>query len=274
MEIKILSPQWGHEHLDITDFLHEIKNAGYDGIDTWIPLDPIGKSELLNGLQALELNMVSHQHRAAGSTFARFKTSFLNELFACAESAPLLINSHTGKDYFTLEQNIALVDIAAEFTSKTGILVAHETHRGRLGYSPQSMSEVFKLRPEIQLTADLSHWVCVTESMLENFEPVLDETLKRSIHIHARVGFEQGPQVADPTDPHWHYALDKFLGWWDKIITTNAESGRSILPITTEFGPEPYMPKAPFSIHPAADQFKINCFIKDLLIKRYDQFYS
>lgn len=269
MNIRILSPQWGHEHLDITNFLQKIKNAGYDGIDTWIPLDPGEKRALFNGLQELELDMVSHQHRAAGSTFAKFRTSFLKELITCAEPMPLLINSHTGKDYFKMEQNIALVDMAAEFTSKTGILVAHETHRGCLGYSPQSMSEVFKLRPDIQLTADLSHWVCVTESMLENFEPVLAETFKRSIHIHARVGFEQGPQIADPTDPHWHYALEKFLGWWDKIVTSNAESGRPILPITTEFGPEPYMPKAAFSILPAADQFKINCFMKDLLRKRY-----
>jgi hypothetical protein len=34
MKIKILSPQWGHEHLDMATFLAKIKNAGYDGVDT------------------------------------------------------------------------------------------------------------------------------------------------------------------------------------------------------------------------------------------------
>ena len=274
MRIKILSPQWGHEHLDIAVFLTKIKKAGYDGIDTWIPLDSEEKRILFDGLQSLELDMISHQHRAEGSTFAKFKVSFLKELTACAEAAPLLINSHTGKDYFTMEQNLELVDIAAEFTYKTGILVAHETHRGRMGYSPQTMSEVFKLRPEIPVTADFSHWVCVTESMLENFNLVVDDAIKRSRYIHARVGFEQGPQVSDPAAPEWRYALEKFLGWWDKIVAANAESGTLILPVTTEFGPEPYMPKTPFSSDPLADQFKVNCYMKDLLTQRYDRYRS
>ena len=271
MKIKILSPQWGHEHLDIATFLSKIKNAGYDGIDTWIPLDPANKRTLFDYLQQHEMYIVSHQHRAEGSTFKDFKSSFIKELYECAEPGPLLINSHTGKDYFSLEQNLELVDAADEFSAKTGIAVAHETHRGRLGYSPQITNEVFKLRPDFKITADLSHWVCVTESMLENFKDIVDEAIKRSIHIHARVGFEEGPQVADPAAPEWKYALDNFLAWWDSIVAVNAQSGREILPITTEFGPEPYMPKAPNSDKPLADQFAINCFMKDLLIKRYHQ---
>jgi hypothetical protein len=227
---------------------------------------------LFNHLQLHEMYVVSHQYRAEGSTFAKFKTSFLKELHECAEPCPLLINSHTGKDYFKLKQNLELVDIATEFTTKTGILVVHEIHRGRLGYSPQMMAEVFKLRPHIRVNADLSHWVCVTESMLDNFKAIVDDTIRHTSYIHARVGFEQGPQVADPAAPEWRYALEVFLGWWDKIISANAASGRELLPITTEFGPPPYMPKTPFSGKPLADQFKVNCFMKALLDRRYRQY--
>ncbi|HVK97745.1 MAG TPA: hypothetical protein VM368_08005, partial [Flavisolibacter sp.] len=240
METKILSPLWGHEHLPLTDFLDKIRQSGYDGIDTWVPDNAADKKILYDYLQQHEMHIVTHQHQAAGSTFEEFKNSFLKNLHTCAEPNPILINSHTGKDFFTIEQHLQLIDIAFEFSAKNGITVAHETHRGRLGYSPQMMQELFAARDSFSITADFSHWVCVTESMLENFSTTVDEAIKRSRHIHARVGFEEGPQVPHPAAPEWKYALEKFLSWWDQIVKTNADNGIKILPITTEFGPQPY----------------------------------
>lgn len=272
MKIKILSPQWGHEHLPIRQFLDKIRTNGYDGVDTWIPQNQDDKRILFDYLQKHEMHIVSHQHRAAGNTFKEFKASFIENLQECAEPGPLLINSHTGRDYFSFAQNLELVDAAQEFSAKTGIRVVHETHRGRLGYSPQMTSEFFAARPDFRITADFSHWVCVTESMLENFTAILNEAITRSSYIHARVGFEQGPQVADPRAPEWTYALNKFLSWWDQIVSENAQKDCDILPVTTEFGPEPYMPKVSFSNRPMVNQFEINCYIKDLLINRYRHF--
>lgn len=269
MEIKILSPQWGHEHIKLETFLEKIRCAGFDGIDTWLPADKLQKRILFNYLQQHELYIVTHQHQATGNTFKEFMVSFVKNLHSCADPGPLLINSHTGRDYFSFEQNLALVDAAQEFSEKTGIAVCHETHRGRLGYSPQMISQFFESRGNFCITADFSHWVCVTESMLENFEPVLDEAIKRTRHIHARVGFEQGPQVADPMAPEWKYALDHFLVWWDKIVSVNIKAGRQVLPISTEFGPVPYMPAIPYTLQPLADQFNVNCSMKDLLNNRY-----
>jgi len=269
MEIKILSPQWGHEHLELKTFLDKIKAAGYDGIDTWIPDNLADKRTLFDYLQQHEMYMVSHQHRAEGSTFKKFKESYIKNLYECAEPSPLLINSHTGRDYFSLQQHLELVDAAQEFSAKTGITVAHETHRGRLGYSPQMISTVFELRSDFCITADFSHWVCVTESMLENFTGIVDEAIRRSRYIHARVGFEQGPQVPDPRAPEWKYALDWFVDCWDKIAAVNKQLNCKILPITTEFGPAPYMPAIPFTGELVADQFTVNCFMKDLLKNRY-----
>ena len=47
--------------------------------------------------------------------------------------------------------------MAAEFSVKNNIRVVHETHRGRLGFSPYNAKELFNLRPEMKVTADLSH---------------------------------------------------------------------------------------------------------------------
>ena len=271
MKIKILSPLWGHEHLLLKTFLDKIRRAGYEGVDTWIPQDVADKRLLFDYLQRHELTIVTHQHRASGSTFKKFRSSFIRNLRECAEPVPLLINSHTGRDYFSLEQNLELVDAAQEFSEKTGILVVHETHRGRLGYSPQMTGEAFRKRKDLRITADFSHWVCVTESMLENFADIVDEAILRSRHIHARVGFEEGPQVADPRAPEWKYAVDKFLVWWDRIIATNNKAGCTIFPVTTEFGPVPYMPVLPFSKKPLANLFEINCYMMGLLRERYIQ---
>lgn len=269
MEVKILSPLWGYEHLEFKTFLDKIKAIGYDGFDIWIPDKKSEKKLLFDYLQQHEMYIVAHQHAAQGSTFKMFKSSFVKNLYTCAEPEPLLINSHTGRDYFTLDQNVELLDAAQEFSEKTGITVVHETHRGRFGYSPQAMEIILNMRNNIKLTADFSHWVCVTESMLENFMDTLNEAIARTRHVHARVGYEQGPQIPDPRAPEWDYALQTFLSWWDKIVDVNQKIGTEVLTFTTEFGPVPYMPILPFTGEPVADQFEINCFMKDLLNKRY-----
>lgn len=272
MTIKILSPLWGHEHLPLKSFLKKVKEAGYDGVDTWLPDNTADKKLLFDLLQKHEMCLVSHQHEAQGATFKKFKADYLKNLRLCAQPGPLLINSHTGRDYFSFEENLELVDAAQEFSDKTGISVVHETHRGRIGYSPQMITRFFERRKQFLITADFSHWVCVTESMLDNFGSIVQEAMDRSRHIHARIGYEQGPQVSDPRAPEWQYAVGKFLGWWDQIVAANSKLNTRILPITTEFGPPPYMPTLPFTKKPVSDQFELNCFIKDLLLKRYAHF--
>jgi sugar phosphate isomerase/epimerase len=269
MKIKILSPLWGHEHIPLKAFLQKVKDAGYDGVETWLPDNAADKKLLFDFMQKNEMHLVCHQHEARGNTFSEFKDSYVKNLGLCAEPAPLLINSHTGKDYFTFDQNLELVDAAQEFSDKTGVTVVHETHRGRVGYSPKAMAEFFEARKRFGITADFSHWVCVTESMLDNFEVIVDEAIRRSRYIHARIGYEQGPQVNDPRAPEWQYAVGKFFHWWDRIVAANNALNTAILPITTEFGPSPYMPTVPFSKRPLSDQFEVNCYMKDLLYKRY-----
>ncbi len=269
MDIKLLSPLWGQEHLELKDFLQKVCKRGYDGIDTWVPSDLPNKRLLLNYLNQHELCLVTHQHEAEGSTFNKFRASFARNLRNCAALHPLLINSHTGRDYFSIAQQLDLIATAQDISAKTGIRILHETHRGRLGYSPQMISELFEKDPDFLITADFSHWVCVTESMLENFTATLKQAIIRSRHIHARVGFEQSPQVPDPRAPEWKYALGHFLSWWDEIVAVNKKLDTKILTITTEFGPPPYMPVNPFSAEPLADHVEINSFMLDLLRERY-----
>ena len=121
----------------------------------------------------------------------------------------------------------------------------------------------------MQITADISHWVCVTESFLENFEDEVIEAVKRAEHIHARVGFTEGPQVPDPRLPYWQNEVQFFLGLWEKILKHHQSIGAAAFTITPEFGPPPYMWTNTHDNSPVANQWDINLYMKDLLKEKF-----
>lgn len=269
MKVKILSPLWGHEHLNIIVFLDSIREAGYDGIDTALPADVAERKRLLDYLQKHDMYIVTHEWQAEANDFTNFKEAYKKRLYDCASCNPVLINSHTGRDYYSVAQNLEVIDIAQEVSEKTGIAIAHETHRGRIGYGPYVIKDYFEARPAFKITADFSHWVCVSESYLENFSESVSEAVKRTLHVHARVGYPEGPQIPDPRAPEWSDAVTHHLVWWDKIVNNALVQNREILTFTTEFGPPPYLHTMPFTNKPVADQYEINCYMKDLLNERY-----
>ncbi|MBE0655536.1 MAG: sugar phosphate isomerase/epimerase [Bacteroidales bacterium] len=269
MEIKLLCPQWGHEHLDIEAFFEKLKKAGYDGVDTWLPENASERKSFLRLLDEYDLIMISHQHQANGDTIDKYCKSFEYYLNLCLESDPVLINSHSGRDYFTLEQQIKVLEVAEKFSEENNIRIAHEIHRGRIGYSPMNAGDLFKAIPGMKITADFSHWVCVTESYLENFENVVEQAVKRTEHIHARVGFPEGPQIPDPRSPFWKEPVDFFLKLWERIIQYQRSIGTETFTITPEFGPQPYMWTSLKDNSPVADQWEINLFMKDLLKENF-----
>lgn len=272
MELKILCPQWGQEHLDTEAFFTKVKEAGYDGVDTWIPENRDQRKNFIRLLSKYDLVMVSHQHQANGNTIDEFCKSFEYYLNLSLESNPILINSHSGRDYFTLEEQLQVIDTAENFAVKNNIRIAHETHRGRIGFGPVNSRELFRRRPNMKITADLSHWVCVTESFLENFKEEVDEAIRRSEHIHARVGFTEGPQIPDPRIPFWNQQVKFFLKLWERILIYQQSIGTEIYTITAEFGPPPYMWTSLKDNSPLADQWDINVFMKDLLRENFSHF--
>jgi len=263
MQILILGTQWGFENLAFEDFIIKIKEAGFDGVDTWIPEQSRERKNFLRLLNEYRLPVVCHQHQAKGNNIIEFCRSFEYYLNLCMECGPILINSHSGRDHFNINDQLRVIDVANEFSVKNNIRVVHETHRGRIGFSPYNAKELFELRPEMKVTADLSHWVCVTESYLQHCTDIVNETITRTEHIHARVGYPEGPQVPDPRAAEWQEATSIFLDWWIRILDHKRMRGEKTFTITPEFGPPPYMLTVPSTKQPIADQFELNCFIKD-----------
>lgn len=105
-------------------------------------------------------------------------------------------------------------------------------------------------------TADLSHWTCVSESILEDQSDIINEVSSRSNHLHARVGYEEGPQVPDTRSKEWNKHLEIFIEWWQSIVDRAIANRKEYITITHEFGLTAY---TVMKNKPISDIFEINC---------------
>ncbi|MET0298534.1 MAG: hypothetical protein ABW036_02200 [Flavitalea sp.] len=279
MELKVLCTRWGSANLSMEEFIEKVLEAGYDGIDTWLPESYNDRELLMKLTEQHKLLVVIQQHQAAGNTIDSFCDDFRTHLNEAGSYSPYLINSHSGRDFFSLEDQQRVLDVADEFSASRGIPVSHETHRGRIGYAPWNAIQHFTTRKDMKVTADISHWVCVTESLLEEFREALDSLVKRTAHIHARVGFAQGPQIPDPTAPHWKTEVDFHVAFWKRIFAYRIKKKladskgieKEFITITPEFGPAPYMWINPSDGKPVADQWTSNLKMMKLVRKAFNE---
>ncbi len=265
MKLLFFCPMWGMAHLPLNESLRKIKAAGYDGVEFGCILNGVDKQQLLDLCSELDLLLIMQQYAAAGENIAEYIKDYDAHLRYMAGFQPVFINSQTGRDYYTAEQNIAILEVARTIEKETGIKIVHETHRGKFAYSPLLTLDYIKELPYLRLTGDFSHFCVVSESLLENQEDILHQIIPHVDHIHARIGHPQGAQVTDPRLPEWQAALEQHIKWWKAILDHHRQAGSPQLTITAEFGPAPYMPAVPFTQLPLASQWDINLYMTTLL---------
>jgi len=269
LQLKILATNWGFDGT-LKEYITRVKQEGYDGIETWWPMDEKELNELAELLDKNNLR-AGFLCGAQDINYTEHLNFFKKMVDAAATNTlikPLYINCHSGRDYFSYEQNKTFIDHTIALSKKTGIKILHETHRSRIMYSAPAGRNYFDKIADLRITFDVSHWCNVSESLLANQPETIKIAIERTDHIHARIGHPEGPQVNDPRAPEWKDALDAHLAWWDKIVELKKASGE-LITILTEFGPADYMPTEPYTKKPLADQWGINVFMKDLLRKRY-----
>lgn len=269
MQIKFFCPKWGSENSSWDNFCEKVKESGFDGIETPIPFDGVEQQEITTALKKHGLLLIGQYYQSFEKDLALHKENFKKHVENIAALRPLLIDSQTGKDYFTPAQNRELFQLAKQVTEATGILIAHETHRNKALFAAHIAKELLTGNPDMVITADFSHWCCVSESLLEQQKDAVDLAISRTVHIHARVGHVESAQVSDPRAPEWQLEVEAHLAWWDKIVDNRLNQGAKLLTITPEFGPAPYMPAMPFTKIPVASQWDINVYMMNLLKDRY-----
>ncbi len=273
MKILFFCPRWGCETQSWNSFFANVKEAGYDGVEMGFPftLSAVEKAEIINGLKAHDLIAIGQHWQTIESDFEQHRNIFKQHLYSLAELQPLFINTQTGKDYFTIEQNLTLMQVADDISKETGTNILHETHRGKWSFAAHITKQYLQVATQIRLTLDVSHWCNVAESLLEDQADAVQLAIQHTDHLHARVGYQEGPQVIDPRAPENEIILAAHLNWWDALIALKQSQGAETFTITPEYGAPPYQQVMPYTREPIASQWDINCWMKNLLKDRYQQ---
>lgn len=264
--VKFFQTDWGRS-ASWDSFCEKTKTAGYDGIEIWFPSNTEDQELLKAALKKYDLKLGFINGTNKSIPFEESLKAYGAHLRILASWSPTYINCHTGSDFFTFEQNKAFIEVATKISRENQIPIYHETHRGRFSFNlPDTKAYIDKI-PALQLNLDISHWMVVHESLLENQDKALLDIIDRTHHLHARVGHAEGPQVNDPEAPEWKNALNRHLDIWEKIIKKNWET-RNTFTLTTEFGPPDYMPTLPYTRVPVADQWKANLYMMKVIKER------
>jgi len=268
-ELKILATNWGFDG-SMDAYCSKVKKEGYDGIEIWWPMEKAGQDELFSSLKKynLEVGFLCGAYQTNYNEHLELFKRMTNAAATNSVQTPLYINCHSGRDYFSYEENQAFIDHTIQLSKKTGISIYHETHRSRILFASSVAKTYLQKNPELNITFDVSHWCNVSESLLQDQPETMKLALERTGHIHARIGHPEGPQVNDPRAPEWEAAVKAHLGWWDEIVSRKKKAGER-LTILTEFGPPDYMPTTPYTHQPLADQWAINVYMLNILRKRY-----
>ena len=272
MEVNYICTFWGCENQSAKEFLSNVVANGYDGVEINFPDDTHFIQEFIEELQKIRntehpnfvfiaQQVISNKNESVNDYMQRIteRLTFLTTL------KPDAINSHTGKDFFDFGDNCKIIETTEHIAKNSGIPIWHEIHRGRFSFHLKTLLKYLDVFPNLNLIADFSHFCVVSESNLDDQQDLLKQIYPNIKHIHARIGFEQSPQVNHPFAPEWKDYLEKYVIWWKEIIQIHHKRNYSAISITPEFGPFPYMPQEPFTKKPLSNQWEINIQMKNHL---------
>jgi sugar phosphate isomerase/epimerase len=188
------------------------------------------------------------------------------QLAACPILAPLKVTVITGSDSWSWHEQERFWLRAIALAEASGLAVSFETHRSRSLANPWAMADWLAAFPGLRLTADLSHWCVVAERLMTPELAPIQAMAAHVDHIHARIGYAQGPQVNHPFAPEHHQPLAAHLACWKLFAASQAkhqaqqqgDPNPRPLTMTPEFGPDGYLQTLPFTNQPVADLLEIN----------------
>lgn len=256
MELKLARHLWGTQ-LPYRTAFQLYQAQGYSAIEASLLYLAEPKETFYQLLQEFNFAWIPMIFTHGNSVQAHLE-SFASQIKATQALNPLQITAHSGQDAFTRQEAIYFFQEALKIEKDFGIPIAHETHRSRIFYNPWITQEILSEFTQLKLCADYSHWVTVCERLLDDsFASILELCAERSIHIHARVGHEQGPQVSDPRDQAYQAHVLAHESWWDMIWSAQRQSKKLFSTLTPEFGPAPYLPTMPHTQQPLSSQEEI-----------------
>src|SRR5205085_8451872 len=123
--------------------------AGYDGVEASLPFDESAKSEITTVLKKHNLLFLAQYFQSFEQDFNEHRTNFEKHLRNLASINPVAIDSQTGKDYYSFEENKQLFDLAAQVSKETGVDIYHETHRNKALFAAHISKGFLKRFPDL-----------------------------------------------------------------------------------------------------------------------------
>ena len=226
---------WQGEEMPLAEMMAKIAAAGFDGVD--IVYGDYAQDELARLLQ---------RHGLA-CTVTAFPGS-IDALRPALDLALALDARHLniiGQVYpFSVEEGAEFVRAWMAMCETAGMPLTIETHRDCITTDMHYTLQLMEAVPEMQLCADLSHFVVgrefkwpITDQVQTQVESVLD----RSIAFQGRIASREQIQLQISFDHHSEW-FDQFADWWAYGFRSwrmrNPEA--AILNFLCELGPREY----------------------------------
>lgn len=268
MQLQLFKTLWGFSG-DFTTAVTEALQAGMQGIEGAAPLKPDDLAVWKDLLSDSGLAYIAEIATAGGyvpdrrATLEEHLQSLEAGIARSLDLEPLFITCLGGCDAWPEGESVEFFGRAMELASQAGLAISFETHRSRSTFNPWTTRRIVEQLPEMRLTCDYSHWCVVCERLIDTEQEVLAALAPRARHIHARVGYDQGPQVPHPGAPEYADALEAHQRWWEMIWSAQLSRGDAVTTMTPEFGPDGYLHRLPFTRAPVADLWELNCWMAD-----------
>ncbi len=278
MKLKLFKTLWGHAG-SLCDAVVAARVSGYDGLEGQAPPAAEDRKQLRarladEGLSYLgEICTAGTYVPVRSASPADHLESLRRRVELTMECDPIALNVIAGCDAWTVAQSVEFFGRALEITGASIVGASFETHRSRSLFNPWVTRDLLLQLPALTLTCDYSHWCVVCERLIDTEPDVLALCAERARHIHARVGYDQGPQVAHPAAPESREALEAHERWWSEIWRRQSERGAAYSTMTPEFGPDGYLHQLPFTGAPVADLEQINGWMAARQRRRFSEMF-
>ncbi len=263
MRLQLFRSLWTNG-FDLAAALADCRAGTFDGVEGPVPSETGARRDFDARLREARVPFIAEITTGGGyvpesRASAVHLEDFRRKVEAALECAPLFVTVLGGCDAWPLAQSVDFFGEAMAAAAKLGVVASFETHRSRATFNPWITRDLLGQLPELRLTCDFSHWCCVCERLVLDDEPeILALCAERAHHVHARVGYDQGPQAPHPDAPEYRAALGAHERWWDTIWNAYLRSGRNTATMTPEFGPDGYLHVLPFQGSPVANLDQVN----------------
>lgn len=249
----------------------EALDAGFDGIESPAPEDDHGYRQIMDMRE--KTGLLWNAEICSGGGYVPQRNLSVHEHLMNLRSAftylkalePQRINCIAGLDAWPSDVVVDFYQRALDLADSNALNVLFETHRSRPMFTPWGTQRLLEILPELEITADISHWCVVSERLMDTELDIIHDIAPHVRHIHARVGYDQGPQVPHPAAPEYADALASHECCWTLFWEAQRASSHDTITMTPEFGIDGYLHHLPFTDVPVADLWSVNQWMANRL---------